>query len=210
VIAVRERFLAGYQNSAYAVRYRTLVDRVAEAERRIMPDCRQLTDAVARACFKLMAYKDEYEVARLHSGAELRALLDSSFEAGYRLRFHLAPPGLAYADPVTGVPRKREFGGWMMMLFGVLARLRFLRGTVLDPFGYTSERRIERRLIAEYEGRIEELIAHLSPQRHALAVQLASLPEQIRGFGHVKAANIERTKKQESELLAKWRAVQAV
>jgi indolepyruvate ferredoxin oxidoreductase len=206
VVAVRERFLAGYQNSAYAARYRALLDRVARAEQGVLPECRQLTDAVARAYFKLLAYKDEYEVARLHSGAELRAQLNGSFEPGYRLRFHLAPPGLAPADPVTGLPRKREYGGWMMPLFGVLARLRFLRGTVFDPFGYASERRMERRLIAEYEGRIEELIGHLSPQRHALAVRLASLPEQVRGFGHVKAANIEQAKKQEYELLALWRA----
>ena len=196
VIARRVALLAEYQDAAYAERYASLVAKVRAAEKPLGRT--QLTEAVARQYAKLLAYKDEYEVARLYAAPEFAARLAASFEGNYRLRFHLAPPALGR--------RKREFGAWMMPLFKVLAGLRRLRGTAFDPFGYSEERRTERRLIAEYEALVEELLASLDGRRHALAVELASLPDVIRGFGHVKAKSVVEAKKKEAELLAQWRA----
>ncbi len=208
-LEIRERFLAGYQNAAYAARYRALVERVAAAEARLAPGRGELVAAVTRYYFKLLAYKDEYEVARLHAGAEFGQLLAATFAGRFRLRFHLAPPGLARRDPASGEPRKTSVGGWLLPVFGVLARLRFLRGTPFDPFGYQAERRLERRLIADYERLVDELLAGLSPAQHALAVELASLPEQIRGYGHVKARHLATVEKRQAELLGRFRAPQA-
>jgi indolepyruvate ferredoxin oxidoreductase len=204
--ATRERFLADYQDAAYAARYRGLVAAVAAAEERCTPGSTLLADAVARGYFKLLAYKDEYEVARLHAAAPFREQLERAFAGQYRLRFHLAPSGLARRGPSGRAPRKLEFGGWMLTVFRLLARLKFLRGTPLDPFGYAPARRAERRLIAEYEQLMAELCAGLTPERHALAVELAALPEQIRGFGHVKERHRAAAKHKEAELAARWRA----
>jgi indolepyruvate ferredoxin oxidoreductase len=157
-----------------------------------------LTEAVARQYAKLLAYKDEYEVARLYAAPEFAARLAASFEGAYRLRFHLAPPALG--------KRKRAFGAWMLPLFKVLSWLKGLRGSAFDPFGYSEERRTERRLIAEYEALVEELLASLDARRHALAVDLASLPDTIRGFGRVKAKSVVEAKKREAELLEQWRS----
>jgi indolepyruvate ferredoxin oxidoreductase len=201
----RARFLAGYQDAAYADRYRALVERVAAAERERTPGRTALTDAVTRYYFKLLAYKDEYEVARLHTGAEFRALLAATFRGDYRLRYHLAPPGLTRRDPVRGEPRKIAVGRWLTPVLAALAALRFLRGTPFDPFGWRAERRTERRLIADYERLVAELVAGLDPGRHALAVELASLPERIRGYGHVKARHLEQVRERERALLARWR-----
>jgi indolepyruvate ferredoxin oxidoreductase len=203
-IAYRASFLVDYQDTAYAARYRALVDRVARVERERVPGSTALTDAVARYYFKLLAYKDEYEVARLHATA-LRPQLDATFEGDYRVTFHLAPPLLAKRDPATGVPRKMTFGPWMLRAFGLLARFRRLRGTALDPFGYTEERRTERALIAEYESLVGELLGGLAPDRHALAVELASFPEQVRGYGHVKEKHLASARARQADLLAKWR-----
>ena len=122
-----------------------------------------------------------------------------------RFEFHLAPPLLARKDPATGVPRKMSFGPWMMHAFAVLARLKGLRGTPFDPFGYTRERKTERQLIRDYEALLGEIVSNLAPQNHATAVGLASIPEKIRGFGHVKARHLEAAKKEEAELLARFR-----
>ncbi|HUO79828.1 MAG TPA: indolepyruvate ferredoxin oxidoreductase family protein [Steroidobacteraceae bacterium] len=204
-LEVRERFLASYQGARYAARYRALIERVAAAEAARTPGRGELAAAVTRGYFKLLAYKDEYEVARLHAGAEFRELVAGTFERGYRLRFHLAPPGIARPDPQTGEPRKLSFGGWLLPVFGLLARLRFLRGTPFDPFGYRAERRLERRLIADYEQLVAELLASLTPERHALAVELASLPEQIRGYGHVKARHLAALEQRRATLLERLR-----
>jgi indolepyruvate ferredoxin oxidoreductase len=204
-VASREAFLVEYQNAAYAARFRALVDRVAAVEQERTPGRSALAEAVARFYFKLLAYKDEYEVARLHAGAAFRAQLASTFSGGYRLKFHLAPPGLARRDPASGEPLKSEFGGWLLPLFALLARFRFLRGTRFDVFGYSAERRLERRLIGDYERLVAELLTGLDADRHALAVELARIPEQIRGFGHVKARHLAAARAHEAELLAKWR-----
>ena len=128
--------------------------------------------------------------------------LAAQFEGDYKLRFNLAPPLIAERDPDNGHLIKRDFGPWMFKAFGLLAKLKFLRGTAIDPFGYTTERKRERALIAEYEALIGELVDKLSPENHALAVEVAELPEHIRGYGHIKDASIARAKKREAELLA--------
>jgi indolepyruvate ferredoxin oxidoreductase len=160
---------------------------------------------VARNYAKLLAYKDEYEVARLYAEAAFAAGLNQQFEGDYRLKFHLAPPLFSKRDPKTGHLIKQEFGPWMLPAFKLLAKLKFLRGTRLDLFGYTAERRRERALIGEYETLVAELLDGLSPANHALAVKLAAIPDDIRGYGHVKDAHLEKAKRKEAELLAQWR-----
>ena len=200
-IARREAFLKDYQNAAYAERYRKLVNRVAEAEKTRTPGISGLTEAVAKYLFKLMAYKDEYEVARLYSDGSFAKQVESQFEGDFRLEFHLAPPLLAPRDPETGHLRKMTFGPWMLKAFSVLAKFRFLRGTALDPFGYNAERRTERRLIADYEALIGEIEEKLSPDTHAVAVTLAAIPEKIRGYGHVKEKSLEAAEAERETLL---------
>ena len=207
VIAYRSAYLVDYQDQEYARRYQRLVERVRDAERQLdLPgdnDELRLTDAVARGYFSLLAYKDEYEVARLYSNGDFEQALAAQFEGDYRLHFHLAPPLLAKRDPHSGKPLKREFGGWVMPLFRFLARFKKLRGSVLDIFGYTAERKMERALIADYERDIEQILAELNPRNHAIAVEIASLPFDMRGFGHVKQANVENTKRRRDLLLSK-------
>jgi len=176
--------------------------RQVEAER---VDSTRLAVAVARYLFKLMAYKDEYEVARLQRDPAFRQRIGALFEGDYKLNYYLAPPLLARVDPATGVPRKMRFGAWLGPVFGVLAKLRRLRGTALDPFGHTAERRTERALIDEYRTLVDELLARLGPDNHALAVQLASIPEDIRGYGHVKQRSLVAARAKWEELLAQWR-----
>ncbi|HYR34318.1 MAG TPA: indolepyruvate ferredoxin oxidoreductase family protein [Burkholderiales bacterium] len=199
----RVKFLTAYQNTAYAERYRELVERVRQRERDVASGSK-LTEAVARYYAKLLAYKDEYEVARLHADGALERKIAGMFEGDYRLVFHLAPPLLARKDPTSGEPRKMRFGGWMLPVFRLLKSLRGLRGTAFDPFGYTAERRTERSLIAAYEADVERLLAQLSPANHALAVQVASIPEDIRGFGHVKTRHLAAARKKHDDLIARF------
>ncbi|MDH4181112.1 MAG: indolepyruvate ferredoxin oxidoreductase family protein, partial [Betaproteobacteria bacterium] len=190
VVARRVAFLTDYQDAAYAQRYARLVARVRERERALLPGETALADAVARAYFKLLAVKDEYEVARLYAQTDFAQRVAAQFEGDFALRFHLAPPLLAGPDPATGVPRKREYGPWMMKAFGVLAKLRRFRGTALDVFGRTGERRRERALIGDYETLVDELLAKVAPSNIALATELARLPLEFRGFGHVKERHV--------------------
>ena len=200
----RAAFLVNYQDAAYAGRYRAFVERVQAAERSRAMGMRGLAEAVARGYFKLLAYKDEYEVARLHAAPEFRRRIEAAFEGDYTLEFHLAPPLFARRDPETGEPRKARYGPWMMRVFAVLARFKGLRGTMLDPFGYTQERRRERRLIERYEQVVSSLLGELDHTNHAVAVEIASLPDRIRGFGHVKARSIEEAERREAELLGRF------
>ncbi len=202
IVAHRAAFLADYQDAAYAERYRVRVERVWAAEAAAVPGREDLTLAVARCLFKLMAIKDEYEVARLYSGEAFRRQLAAEFESFERLEVHLAPPLLASRDPRTGLPRKRRYGPWMLKAMGTLARLKGLRGTRWDLFGRTAERRMERQLLADYEALLEELCGAVTPASHATAVELASLPEHIRGFGHVKERHVEEVKAKEARLRA--------
>ncbi|MFG3450081.1 indolepyruvate ferredoxin oxidoreductase family protein [Stenotrophomonas sp. NPDC047960] len=204
----RVRFLTDYQDAAYAARYRTLVDRVRTAEWD-KAGSTALTETVARYYFKLMAYKDEYEVARLYTSGEFQRRLQQQFEGDFEVRFHLAPPLFAKKDE-QGRLIKQEYGPWMLKAFGLLAKLKFLRGGTFDIFGRTEERRGERQLIADYEQTVALLLDGLSDERVALAVEIASIPEHIRGYGHVKEAHLQKAKAREAVLLAQWRNPKAL
>jgi len=212
VVAHRAAFLTGYQGARLARRYRDRVARVAAREREVAPGSDALARAAARAYAKLLAYKDEYEVARLYTDGTFRAQLDREFEGDYRLEIHLAPPHvpvldrfLARRDPDTGRTKKVTLGPWAFRALAWLARLRFLRGTPLDPFGRAKDRVLERRLVREYEARLDELCAGLTPGNHALAVEIASLPERVRGFDLVKEQQLAAVRPEEQELLSRLR-----
>ena len=201
IIARRAVFLTDYQDAAYAARYSTLVGRVRNDEL-AKTGGSELTEAVARYFFKLMAYKDEYEVARLYTRPEFLKKIDLMFEGDYKIRFHLAPPFLNKPDPDSGEAKKSEFGPWMLRAFGLLAKLKWLRATPLDIFGYSEERQSERRLIIDYEKTVDMLLGRLDHTTLASAVAIASIPEHIRGFGHVKARHLREAKARETVLLA--------
>jgi indolepyruvate ferredoxin oxidoreductase len=205
----RAAFLTEYQDAAYAQRYRSTVATIEKAEATRARGCSGLTDAVARNLFKLMAYKDEYEVGRLYTDPAFFEKLQRQFQGDFKLEYHLAPPILAARNPANGEPRKRAFGPWMHHVFKLLARLRGLRGTSFDIFGRTHERRMERQLIADYEAMVRELATVLNPDNHALALEIAGLPERIRGFGHIKQRNVEIVKAREAELLGLLRSARA-
>ena len=216
ILAVREEFLTDYQSRRYAQRYRERVDRVAEKERAIGETDDALTRAVARNYFKLMAYKDEYEVARLFSDGRFQAQLESEFEGDFRIEWHLAPPHIPLIDrfinridPATGRTKKMTAGAWAFTGLKWLAKLKFLRGTPFDFFGVAEHRKLERRLITEYEQTVEELLTGLTAENRALAVEIASIPEIVRGFGIVKEQQLEQARPRQAELLARFRGESA-
>ena len=201
----RKKYLTAYQDAAYAERYQALVAKVQQHEAQQFPGKKALAAAVARYYFKLMAYKDEYEVARLYADSDFVKRVAAQFEGDYKLTFNLAPPIMSDLDPVTGEARKKVFGPWMMNAFTVLAKFKGLRGTAFDIFGYSDERKMERRLIADYENTLEELLGKLSAENYDLAVDIASIPEFIRGYGHVKQQHLVDARKREGELLEVFR-----
>ncbi|MGB7690470.1 MAG: indolepyruvate ferredoxin oxidoreductase family protein [Pseudolabrys sp.] len=202
----RVAFLTAYQNASYARRYRNWVEKARTVEAEKTPGQCGLAEAVARYLFKLMAYKDEYEVARLYSETSFLDRVKSTFDGDkLHFEFHLAPPLLARRDPETGEPKKISFGPWMLKVFAGLAKFKFLRGTVLDPFGYTAERQMERRLVTEYEHLLEEICERLTLNNHRFAVELAMIPEKIRGFGPVKQRHLVAAKGEEAALLEQFR-----
>ena len=209
IVARRVAFLTDYQNAAYAAKYKALVERVHTAETARAPGSNALSEAVARYAFKLMAYKDEYEVARLYTQPEFIRQVRDTFDGDYKLHFHLAPPLLAKRD-AEGNLTKREYGSWVFGAFKVLAKLKGLRGTAFDVFGKTHERRMERQWIADYFAAVDELASKLDADNRALAVDIASVPEQIRGYGHVKEQHEAKARTRWQELLAAWRNPQAV
>jgi indolepyruvate ferredoxin oxidoreductase len=200
----RVELLIAYQNVAYAEQYKAFVDQVRAAEEKLGKGTR-LSEGVARYLHKLMAYKDEYEVARLYTDPAFMEKVNSMFEGDVKLKFHLAPPLLARKDK-QGHLVKQEFGPWMMKAFGVLAKLKGLRGTALDVFGYTDERKMERALIGEYRDTVAALLPKLTNENLAQAVAIASIPEEIRGYGHVKERHLEAAKRKEAELIAAFNA----
>ena len=207
MVARRVAYLTAYQNSAYAARYRRWVEETKTVEAARTPDKGDLAEAVGRYLFKLMAYKDEYEVARLYADGSFAKQVKSELGGEHlRLYVHLAPPLLARADKVTGEPKKLAFGPWIFPLFQLLAKFKFLRGTALDPFGYTLERKCERALVREYELMLEEVLARLSAENHHIAVALAAIPEKIRGFGHIKMRYLKAAKAEEAALIDQLRA----
>ena len=201
LLARRVEFLTGYQDAAYAGQYELFVRKVQQAEARLGKTA--LTEAVARYLFKVMAYKDEYEVARLHTDPSFQAKVAEQFEGNFELRLHLAPPLFAKKND-KGELIKQQYGPWMLKAMGVLAKLKGLRGTALDLFGRTEERRMERALIAQYREDIERILAGLNADNHALALEIARLPEQIRGFGHVKERHFKAAQSRREQLLAQW------
>jgi indolepyruvate ferredoxin oxidoreductase len=203
VLSKREAFLSDYQNDAYAQQYRSFVDKVKFAEAPL--GSTRLTMAVAINLFKLMAYKDEYEVARLHTDVGFTSKIEQLFEGDFKLVHHLAPPGLSRLND-KGEPIKHAFGPWIRGAFVVLARLKGLRGTAFDVFGKTEERRTERALILEYRSSVEELLQGLSAARLGQAVEIAQLPQDIRGYGHVKSAHLAQVRPKWSSLMAQWRS----
>ncbi|WP_299310226.1 indolepyruvate ferredoxin oxidoreductase family protein [uncultured Croceicoccus sp.] len=206
IVAHRSRLLTDYQDEAYAARYRALVDSVRAAEEQAVPGSDALAIMVARNFAKLMTYKDEYEVARLHVDPAMRATLEATFQPGARYRYNLAPPLFSKKDPETGELQKREFGPWVFSAFKLLARMKVLRGTAFDPFGYTGERRMERALVDEYEQRVGQVIARLSGENHGLAIEIASVPATIRGYGHIKERNAEAAATLNARLMNKFAA----
>ena len=204
VIARRVASLTAYQDEAYARRYADRVARVAEAARRIGGDD-ELVDIVARQLYRLMAIKDEYEVARLYTDGHFARRLAETFEGTPRLAFHLAPPLLARPDPVTGRVRKMTFGPWMWPVLRMLAKGRTLRGTWLDVFGRTSERRAENALLTAYENALDEIVISLTNDTRGTARAIARLPENVTGFGHVRAPKMAEMHRHLSDLLKKHR-----
>ena len=203
MVAKRVEFLTGYQDAAYAAQYKTFVDKVQTAEAPLAST--KLSAAVARYLFKVMAYKDEYEVARLHTDKAFLDKISAQFEGATKLNYHLAPPLLAKKNQ-NGELIKQSFGPWMLTAFKLLAKLKGLRGTALDVFGKTEERREERALIGEYRACIDELLASLNASNLELAVDIARIPEEIRGYGHVRARHLVAARAKWATLMATWRA----
>ena len=202
LVAKREAFLTDYQNSSYAKRYSDVVARVQKAEAAWSKT--SLSEAVARNLFKLMAYKDEYEVARLHTNTAFLQKIGDMFEGDYTVNYHLAPPIISKTNE-KGELQKQKFGPLMLTGFKLLKHLKVLRGTPLDIFGNTEEREMERALIGEYVASIDEVLAKLNANNHALALEIANLPDAIKGFGHVKARNVVAVRSKWDGLMEKWR-----
>jgi indolepyruvate ferredoxin oxidoreductase len=198
IIAHRSALLTDYQNSALAERYRQLVTQVRSAAAKAgFGD--ELPRAVAINYAKLLAYKDEYEVARLYTDGKFEKQIRGQFEGDFKINFNLAPPMLPGVD-ASGRPRKRAFGAWMLPLFRLLAGMRGLRGTPFDVFGYSADRKLERDLIAGYEKDVVTVLGLLSPLTLDTATELLSLPDRIRGYGPVKAKSVEDAKIRYAEL----------
>jgi indolepyruvate ferredoxin oxidoreductase len=203
-VRTRVDFLTGYQDAAYAAQYQAFVEQVRTQEAKLGSGT-ALTEAVARYLFKLMAYKDEYEVARLHTDPGFTAQIAAMFEGDYRIVHHLAPPLTAKTND-QGELIKQPFGPWMRKLFGMLANLKGLRGGTLDLFGRSAERQTERGLITEYRACIEELLQTLNADNRALAAEIARIPEEIRGYGHVKDRHLKAARGKWQALMQQWRS----
>jgi len=202
IVTRRVASLTAYQDADYAQQYQTLVDDVKQAEAKLGQGDK-LSKAVAKSLFKLMAYKDEYEVARLYTDPAFMKGLKQQFDGKLTLSFNLAPPLFAKKD-AQGQPQKAEYGSWVWPMFKLLAKLKALRGTRLDPFGWTAERKMERQLIVDYRELITNLLPTLTAERLSAATTIASLPEKIRGFGHVKAASVERYREELKKAMADY------
>jgi indolepyruvate ferredoxin oxidoreductase len=201
LIERRVAYLTDYQNAAYAQSYLRFVGKVQQAESALGKTL--LTETVARYLFKLMAYKDEYEVARLHTDTAFLSRVTGMFEGDFKLNYHLAPPLISETND-KGELVKQKFGPAMLTGFKIMRHLKFLRGTPLDVFGRTEERRTERALIGEYQSSMLVVLSHLSAHNHGLAVDVARIPEQIKGFGHVKERNLKVARLQWKALMAKF------
>ena len=209
LLEIRVTDLIGYQDAAYARRYAAKVKSVMEAEKRVTPESSALAEAAARYFYKLMAYKDEYEVARLHSDPAFLAELDAQFPNGYTIEYNLAPPLLSKRDPETGELIKQKYGPWILKAFRHLAKLKHLRGGKWDIFGKTEERHMERQAIEDYDRLLTDLCAKLTRDNLAIAVKLASMPDDVRGYGHVKERHVALAKAKQAQLMADFENPQA-
>ena len=207
----RARFLEEYQDASYANRYREFVEMVCDKETSLMGGRSEMifSRAVVEGLFKLMAYKDEYEVARLFASQDFSNYLKKQFSSKPRLTFHLAPPLISRRDPHTGHLKKREFGPWILPVFKFLAGFKRLRGSHWDIFGYTAERKMERKLIEEYRELISHLLPDIETENYDTAEALAKLPMEMRGFGHIKEENVEKAKQRQQRLLMQFRNEEA-
>lgn len=203
IIDKRADFLTDYQNADYAEVYRDFVSQVETAEAKLGKK-RELTNAVARNLFKLMSYKDEYEVARLYTNGDFEKQIAETFEGDFKLNYHLAPPIISFGKKPDGRPRKRAFGQWMLPAFRQLAKLKGLRGTALDVFGYGKDRKLERKLIEDYKKEVLGLLDNLREDNLHFATAIARLPQDIRGFGPVKEASIVEANKKREDLTAQY------
>ena len=202
--------LIDYQDEAYARRYAEVVKRVVAAEAKAVPGQSGLSEAAARYLYKLMAYKDEFEVARLHADPAFLASLDARFKHGYTVKYNLAPPLISKRDPVSGDLQKKAYGPWMLGAFKWMTRFKGLRGGALDIFGKTEERSHERQLIEDYVKLLDDICARLDTANHGAAIALASVPDEIRGYGHVKEKSVQRAKEAQIKLLEAFRSPQQV
>lgn len=205
LVARRCSFLEGYQDADYATRYEKFVKQVTAVENSLGIDDNRLATAVATYLFKLMAYKDEYEVARLYTEGTFKQKIQTTFSGDYRLTFHMAPPLLARKKDHLGRPQKITLGPWMLPLFKWLAKGKAIRGKRFDPFGWSLERKIERQLVADYKQTLSEMLPGLNQQNHAIAITIASMPDQIRGYGPVKDKSIAEAQRRNTELVAEFR-----
>jgi indolepyruvate ferredoxin oxidoreductase len=203
-IELRAKFLTEYQDAAYADDYANFVRKVRITEAQKTPGETELSEAVARYLFKLMAIKDEYEVARLYTTGDFQKRIRETFDGDYKVKFNLAPPLFSKRDS-NGHLVKKEYGPWVFTAFKLLVKLKGLRGGTFDIFGKTEERRMERQLIVDYRNSIDELLTGLTPDNHALAVEIARLPEHIRGYGHVKEEHYAKVKAKWASLIDAWR-----
>ena len=201
----RAELLVTFQDEGYSADYRTFVEKARRAEQQLGNSELPLTRAVATYLYKVMAYKDEYEVARLYSDPEFQQKLSEVFTGDYKLKFNLAPPIINRGLDALGRPRKMQFGGWMLSAFGLLAKFKFLRGTTFDPFGYLTHRLEERKLIAGYKAMIDSLLPELQSENIETAVECARLPDQVRGYGVVKMESIEQYYELQAGLVHRFR-----
>ena len=202
-VSRRYEYLIKYQNEGYAKKYVELIDIVKQCEEKLKIKKKSLSNAVTLNYFKLMAYKDEYEVSRLYTDPQFKRKISESFEGNFKIYLHLAPPLFSKKNSATGEPEKIKIGPWLFHLMKIIASLKFLRGTIFDPFGHLKERKNERKLIKNYHDRIIEITSKLKLSNYETACQIASIPEKIRGFGHVKENNINTAKTLEASLVAK-------
>ncbi len=204
IVQHRMTLLEQYQNRGYALKYESIINKVRQTEHENCSGSSRFTQAVATNLYKVMAYKDEYEVARMMADSKFKEEIAGQFEGDYTLHFHMAPPLISRVDKTTGRPKKRELGAWAMHVFKWLRHLKFLRGTHMDLFGFTEERREERALVKRYIENVERIIGDLSSSNMVTALELANLPQSIRGFGPVKLSSLEAAKQKEQELLSQY------
>ena len=203
-IALRVKFLTEYQDSTYAEQYKTFVEKIRSAENRHMTGKTCLSEATAKYLFKLMAYKDEYEVARLYTTGDFEKRIKETFDGDFKIKFNLAPPMFSKKDS-NGHLIKQEYGSWIFTAFKIMTKLKGLRGGAFDIFGKTEERKMERQLIVDYRHTLEELIGGLNTANYSLAIEIAKVPEHIRGYGHVKEEHFAKAKARKEDLLLQWR-----